>query len=352
MLADGQMHGPRIAHRLTRRESPTLLSLLIARKAENADQPLYTFLKDGETEGERLTVRDLDARARTIAALLQERGAMGQRALLLYPSGPAYLAALFGCIYAGVVAIPVAPPRDERHWPRLDAIATDAGTSLALTTLPLVDDVRGCFARSPRLNRLRPIVTDTAPRSLAAGWRKPFLRSDAPALIHYGARPARSPKGTVVTHADLLHSSDAVRRAFQLGTGSVSVTWLPGSHDMGLVDGLIQPLYAGFHAVVMSPDAFLRKPSRWLSAITRYRATHSGGPNFAYEYCVRRISAVERPSGATRSNGSLRRSARAGSSRRCSTPATAGRWRCPPSRAAEHPPRTRWRRSRRCTIAA
>jgi thioester reductase-like protein len=261
--------------------------------AEDPHRTLYTFLEDGRRENAALTLGALDERARAIAAFLQARGTLGERALLVYHSGPEFVAALFGCFYAGVVAVPVAPPRGTVAR-RFRAIAAETQATIVLTTLGQVDNLRTRLGTGPQGNGPRVFTTDTVPGGLAANW-SPFVpREEDPALIHFATRPGPAPAERIVSHRDLMHHSEAIRRVFRLNAQSVSVTWLPATHDMGLFDGMIQPIYAGFPAVVIPPQVFLNHPVRWLQAIARYRATHSGGPDFAYEQCVRRITPEER----------------------------------------------------------
>lgn len=264
----------------------SLVHLLLRRAQERPDAPLYRFLDHGEREGVTVTCGDLDRRARSVAAALQEAGCGGERVLLLFPPGAAFFAAFFGCLYAGAVAVPVYPPRpNDRRLERLDAVAGDCDARGVLTVAALRPRVEEWAAGATS-----PVVL--AADEVTAGpddWRPPELRLDTLALLQYTSGSTAAPRGVVVTHAHLLENSACIDAGFRHDADSVIVNWLPTFHDMGLVYGVVQPLYAGVPAVHMSPLAFLQRPARWLRAVSRYRGTHSGGPNFGYDLCLRKV---------------------------------------------------------------
>ncbi|HEY2740296.1 MAG TPA: AMP-binding protein, partial [Thermoanaerobaculia bacterium] len=268
----------------------TVAGLLRLRATESADREAYLFLADGEVEGERLTWGELDRRARAIASALRASLRPGDRALLLYPPGLDFVAAFFGCLYAGVVAVPAYPPRpNDRTLDRLRAVARDAEPSAALTTASIL----ALASRTPELAVARWIATDTLE---ALDTLDEDLPEDPEALafLQYTSGSTSTPKGVMVTHGNLMHNEAAISEAFRQDESSVVVGWLPLYHDMGLIGNVLQPLHAGSRAVLMAPAAFLQRPRRWLEAISRHHATTSGGPSFAYELCVRRIPPEQR----------------------------------------------------------
>jgi acyl-CoA synthetase (AMP-forming)/AMP-acid ligase II len=273
----------------------SLVEMGRARAESLGEQPLYTFLPDrpGEDQSD-LSFAGLDLRARAIGAALQRLGAGGQRALLLYPPGVEFVAAFFGCLYAGVVAVPAYPPRSARTLPRLLEIARDARPAVALTTTELKTAIGGLATQVPELSALRLVATNEVPLEQADAWSDPGASASTMAFLQYTSGSTAAPKGVMVTHGNLLHNEEMIRQAFGQTADSVIVGWLPLYHDMGLIGNVMQPLYLGARCVLMSPIGFLQSPKRWLAAITRYRATTSGGPNFAYDLCVRKISAVDR----------------------------------------------------------
>ncbi|HEY2292550.1 MAG TPA: amino acid adenylation domain-containing protein, partial [Thermoanaerobaculia bacterium] len=270
----------------------TLAGLLRARAAERPAQVAFTFLADGESEGGSLTYGELDRRAAGVAAALAASVPPGERALLLYPPGLDFIVAFFGCLYAGVVAVPAYPPRqNDRSQSRLRAIARDATPRAALTTAAILAgavEPRGLLAVAPELGGLRWIATD----ALSDGEAAPACEPDPESLafLQYTSGSTAAPKGVMVTHANLLHNERMIGAAFDMDESAVVVGWLPLYHDMGLIGNVLQPLHAGGQCVLMSPVAFLQRPLRWLEAISRYRGTVSGGPNFAYELCLRKAT--------------------------------------------------------------
>jgi amino acid adenylation domain-containing protein/non-ribosomal peptide synthase protein (TIGR01720 family) len=272
----------------------SLVELLQERAASAPEGVAYRFLGDGETGECRITYAELNRRARSIAAYLQEACARGERALLLYPPGLAYVEAFFGCLYAGVVAVPAYPPHLNRNALRLQAMSADAGATVALTTAALLTKIESVAAPLPALARVRRLATDIIEESWAAAYLEPELSAESLAYLQYTSGSTAEPKGVMVTHGNVLHNSASIHRGFAHSPDSRALTWLPHFHDMGLIDGIIQPLYGGFPAILMSPASFLRHPLRWLEAITRFQVTHTGGPNFAYDLCVRRVSAEQR----------------------------------------------------------
>jgi len=278
---------------------PTTLVDLLRRRAEcQADDRAYTFLVDGESEEVHLTYSELDRQARAIGAWLGSQDLKGQRALLLYPPGLDFIATFFGCLYAGVVAVPTYPPRMNRAPSRIQAIAADAGARVALTTDAVLERVRALIDQTSDLKGLRWLSTDGTVHGAEQGyerqWQRPQITGDTLAFLQYTSGSTGTPKGVMLSHSNLLHNSALIAYAFEHTRSASGVFWLPSYHDMGLVGGILQPLYLGRPNILMSPAAFLQKPFRWLQAISRYRGTTSGGPNFAFDLCVRKITPNQR----------------------------------------------------------
>ncbi|HBE17274.1 MAG TPA: AMP-dependent synthetase, partial [Cyanobacteria bacterium UBA11367] len=267
----------------------TLIDLLRTRSLHQPDKRGFIFLKDGETPSGELTYQDLDKQARAIAAKLQSLGATGQRALLLYPSGLEFIAAFFGCLYAGVVAVPAYPPRPNQKISRLEAIVEDCQAKFALTTTSLIDTIERKFAEDPGATPLQWLTTDNIDGDAAANWEKPNCDRDTLAFLQYTSGSTGTPKGVMITHGNLIYNFSLINQCFQDTPQTISVSWLPPYHDMGLIGCILQPIYLGIEIYLMSPVDFLQKPLRWLQAISRYQVTTSGGPNFAYDLCVRKI---------------------------------------------------------------
>jgi len=271
---------------------PTLVDLLRLRAERQPDDITYTFLLDGEEQEIPLSNWELDRQARAIAARLQDLNMAGERALLLYPSGLDFVAAFFGCLYAGVIAVPAYPPRMNRSLYRIQAIAADAQAKIALTTRSVIDRVN--LSETPDLQAMRWEATDELPGGVEDLWREPDVSPETLAFLQYTSGSTGTPKGVMVSHGNLLHNSALIAHAFEHTRSDTGVHWLPCYHDMGLIGGILQPLYVNRPAVLMPPVAFLQRPIRWLRAISKYRACTSGGPNFAYDLCVDKIKPEQR----------------------------------------------------------
>ncbi|HEU4408800.1 MAG TPA: condensation domain-containing protein [Polyangiaceae bacterium] len=277
--------------------APSTLDALVEARADEApDATAYTFLLDGETAEASLTYGELRGRARAVGGRLQAAGARGERVLLVLPPGLEYVAALLGCLHAGAVAVPAYPPdpaRLGRTLPRLEALVADAGARFALTLGGMRELAEGLGRSSGALAGLRWLAVDEADAGAEAAWRPAGAARGAPAVVQYTSGSTGAPRGVVLTHGNLLHNSEAIKRRFGHDGSSVGVIWLPPYHDMGLIGGILQPLYARFPVVLMSPLDFLARPMRWLRAVGRYRATTSGGPNFAYDLCARKATPAD-----------------------------------------------------------
>jgi amino acid adenylation domain-containing protein len=268
----------------------TSVDLLHYRAVQQPDRTAFTFLLDGEIESDRLTYGELDRIARAIAAQLQALSLSGERALLLYPPGLDYLAAFFGCLYAGVVAVPAYPPRSPRNTPRIKAIWADARAAIALTTTATLPKVQSLLATNTDLGDIEWLTTDNLAKGLEESWQEPFININTLAFLQYTSGSTGTPKGVMLSHGNLLHNAAMTYQFMEHSSSSKFVSWLPTYHDMGLIGGILQPLYGGFPCILMPPAAFLQRPYRWLQAISQYKGTTSGAPNFAYELCIQKIT--------------------------------------------------------------
>ena len=260
--------------------------LLWQRADQTTDQVGYTFLS--EPKGE-LTYGALHARAAAIAARLRSAAAPGDRAVLLLPPGPDFVAAFFGCLYGGIIAVPAYPPLNDRQMPRLISIIANSQPTLVLTQAVLAGPVRENLLRhqaDPALTILA-VDDDGGPPPLRV---PPPARPGDAAFLQYTSGSVGEPKGVVVSHANLLANSEAIKVLFGHDAHSSGVIWLPPYHDMGLIGGILQPLYTGFPVALMSPLDFLARPVSWLEAISAHHATTSGGPNFAFDLCTAKIT--------------------------------------------------------------
>lgn len=268
----------------------SLVDLLRYRAAYQPHHQGITFLVDGEEETLHLTYAELDAKAREIATALQSACQPGDRALLVYQPGLEYVAAFFGCLYAGVTAVPIYPPRPNRSLIRLQSVATNSQAIFALTTSQILSKLERQLIDAAELKALKWLATDsfniTEPRQ---DWQEIHPQGQDLAFLQYTSGSTATPKGVMITHHNLLKNLALIHQCFEHSSQSLAVIWLPPYHDMGLIGGILQPLYGGFPVVLMSPFMFFQSPIRWLQAISRYQGTTSGGPNFAYDLCFRKV---------------------------------------------------------------
>ncbi|WP_143665328.1 non-ribosomal peptide synthetase [Streptomyces sp. CS227] len=268
------------------------IDLLADTAARVPDRVAFRHLADGETPAGELTYAQLDTGARAVAARLQALGLRGREVVLLYPSGLDYVTAFFGCLYAGAVAVPAYPPtRQPRSLARIVGIVADCGAGTVLTTTAFAAKLG---SRMPAAAALRVVTTDDVPLDGVEPWSRPVADADTLAFIQYTSGSTSNPRGVLLTHGNLLSNAAVTQRLFRTGEDTRIVSWLPMYHDMGLIGSVLGTVHSGGSCVLMSPSAFAQRPGRWLEAISRFGATASGAPNFAYDLCVDRIGPEER----------------------------------------------------------
>lgn len=276
----------------------TLVSVLQRHAAAQPDRLAYVFVPDGHGAETSITFGQLDRWARMFARRLLQNARTGDRAALLYRPGLDFIAAFLGCLYAKVIAVPMYLPVHARHMGKPMTVLEDAQIRLALTTEGDLAQMRALFesAEGAQAGR-RPLTWITSDCDLAASAGDDFRPSVDPqdlAFLQYTSGSTGAPKGVMVTHANLINNERMVEEAFGHSSRTVFAGWLPLFHDMGLIGNVLQPLYLGVACHLISPVAFQQKPVRWLQLISRYRATTSGAPNFAYDLCARRVTQEQR----------------------------------------------------------
>ena len=272
----------------------SLDELLRLRSAAHGDRTAYTFLGDGEQITEQCSYRELDARARRIAGWLTQQGYTGHPVLLVFPEGIDYVAAFFGCLYAGAIATPTSPPRRNRRQARIEAVVADSGARCVLTNSAALERAEPIIAASPALSSLPWQAVDAIDANADASWTEQPRDSNQPAFLQYTSGSTGTPKGVVVTHNNLIENQRLITRAFGQDESVVLVGWLPIYHDMGLIGNVLHPMYLGGQLVFMPPVAFLQKPIRWLQMISDFGGTLAGGPDFAFDLCARETTPEER----------------------------------------------------------
>lgn len=275
----------------------TLVDLLRWRATRQESSLGYRFLLDGESKEACLTYGELDRRARSIGALLQSLTTAGERVLLVYPPGLEFISAYFGSLYAGTIAIVVQPPHPARlgkFRSRVSGIAKDAAPSIALTTSAILKQLSESLSDTSGLGVPQWRDTDTDATGMERNWRDPGMMAPDLAFLQYTSGSTTSPRGVKVSHGNLMHNLRAIHERFWQPSDRGSVSWLPPYHDMGLIGGVLAPLHWGSPVTLMAPVAFIQRPCRWLEAISRFKGLVSGGPNFAYDLCVRKVTPEQR----------------------------------------------------------
>ena len=278
----------------------TIVNVLIDRSANQSDRTAYTFLADGENESGSCTYQELDLQARAIAVEILTKVSPGDRALLVYPytAGLEFIAAFMGCLYAGVVAVTDYPRQHIKSLSQYQDRIVDCQAGIALTTSEFADRVKGQLLSNPgmalKLKALPWIATDAVDLKQAEKWQAPQIDSETLAFLQYTSGSTGQPKGVMVTHGNVIHNSEVIYKSFGHHPQTKVLMWLPMFHDMGLIGGVMQPLFAGLPAVLMSPIALAQKPFLWLQALSKYKITTSGGPNFAYDLLCQKVTDEQR----------------------------------------------------------
>jgi acyl-CoA synthetase (AMP-forming)/AMP-acid ligase II len=268
------------------------ISDVLRRRAElTPHRRVFLFLERGERERASYTFAELDRKAMAIGSRLAALGARGKRVLLPHPPGLEFVASFFGCLYAGAIAVPgCSTLLAARHRDRLRFIVEDAEVEFILAACTeALTSFHESLTNEEWASRLSLLAADEVPETEVVGCSLTGCAPDDMAYIQYTSGSTCSPKGVVISHRNVMCNQQMIQSAFRTSESSVVVSWLPHFHDMGLVGVLQQAVYAGMSVVLMAPLDFIRRPVQWLRAISTYRASISGAPNFAYDLCVERV---------------------------------------------------------------
>jgi acyl transferase domain-containing protein/acyl-CoA synthetase (AMP-forming)/AMP-acid ligase II/acyl carrier protein/NAD(P)-dependent dehydrogenase (short-subunit alcohol dehydrogenase family)/SAM-dependent methyltransferase len=277
-------------------QAETLYDVLKFRAETQPDDPAYIFLNNGEEETPPLTYKQLHDSSIAFAAKLQSRNMTGERALLIFESGYEYIISFFGCIYAGVISVPLHPPGKNKSMSRISAISLDSDAKLILSTRELREELKNECKNDDVLKKLDWLCIDDPADESSPQWQEPMLTGDSITYLQYTSGSTGIPKGVIVSHENLVTNLTIIDKSHPHDENSAMVTWLPIHHDMGLIYGMLLPFFCGYPCYYMTPQAFVQKPYRWLHAISKYKGTHNAAPNFAFELCVNKVTAEEKKS--------------------------------------------------------
>jgi acyl-CoA synthetase (AMP-forming)/AMP-acid ligase II len=271
----------------------TFTDLVRARCAESAGDDVHIQLRDTDhgPAAERLTYGDLDRAARRVAGALRAHGVEGRPVLLMYPGSLEFLKAFTGCLYSGAVAVPAPLPEGHARGRlgRSSAMLRDCGAKVVLTDRASAPDVALWLATEGHGDDVVCVASDALPDGDDA-WQAPATGPDDLAFLQYTSGSVSEPRGVMVTHRNLMANQAALQRVLDTTRADRFGGWLPLYHDMGLIAHLLHPLWLGSASVMMSPTAFIKRPVRWLEAVDEHRVTIGGGPNFAYDLALRRVT--------------------------------------------------------------
>ncbi|MCP3922177.1 MAG: aminotransferase class I/II-fold pyridoxal phosphate-dependent enzyme [Desulfobacterales bacterium] len=283
-------------YHLTSQKTSTLVDLLNKQSHLYKNKAAYHFTswsEDGTERDIQLSYAELESKAKAIAGRLIALKATGKRALLLYNPGLEYISALFGCFYAGVIAVPAYPPLTSRLFNRFKGVVTDSNIELFLTVKSMEDPIKSVFQEGDWGSYKSEQTWLTTDDNLEM-WKEHYqpleIEGQTVAMLQYTSGSTSDPKGVVLTHENLIHNMEILHKCFETTNESVLVSWLPFYHDMGLIGTIFGSLYCGGEIYLFSPMDFLQNPFRWLNLISKTKATISASPNFGYDLCVKRIS--------------------------------------------------------------
>ncbi|BCA94226.1 fatty acyl-AMP ligase [Legionella antarctica] len=268
---------------------PSLVDVVQLRALESPQKVCCLFVNK-ESEN-KMTYAQLDQYARATAAQLKAQGVQtGDRVLLLFSPGLPLIQAFFGCLYAGCIAVPIYPPAQEKLLEKAHRIIANSKPVIAFMSAEHVlkfatNDKLG----SPYFNDLPCLAIETIELAMSVLWQSANISKNDVAFLQYTSGSTMHPKGVMISHHNLMDNMDKIYNAYAMNEETIIFSWLPPHHDMGLIGCILTPIYAGIPTVMMSPFSFLQNPLSWLQNISKYKATISGSPNFAYDYCVKRI---------------------------------------------------------------
>ncbi|MCF8234544.1 MAG: AMP-binding protein [Bacteroidales bacterium] len=272
----------------------TLVDIFKKHVVDTGDKTAFIFLQNGSDEKESITYRELDQKAAAIAAELLQKHQPGEGCLLLLPEGIDFIAGFMGCLYAGLIAIPAHALRRNRNNNRFFTLLENSEAKAVLTNKTTSADLKRHFGENQQIQKLDHTIIENVDPVKAKQWTMPDMEPSDIAFLQYTSGSTGKPNGTMVSHANLVANLEIIKQSFGHDENLVGVNWLPPFHDMGLIGALLQPLYTGGMNVIIPPNTFLRDPGCWLKAITKYKGSTAGGPNFALDYCVEKISEEEK----------------------------------------------------------
>ena len=267
----------------------TIYDFLASNAISKSDDIAFTYIEDNG-EKSQISFNDLHLRAQSIAQYLTAEFKAGSRVVLLFPPGLEYIQAFLGCLYAGVVAVPLYPPQSKKHAGRVVTVIEDCQACLILTNKVLKDQLAAALSPLPVMGFDELLLTDSGNEKVSATVNQELLpTAQQIAFLQYTSGSTGTPKGVVVSHGNIIANLKILQQATDCSEKDVFCNWLPLFHDLGLVNTLLLPIFLGAHSVLMSPVRFIKNPLTWFTAITEFKGSICGAPNFAFDHCLKRI---------------------------------------------------------------
>lgn len=276
-----------------------LTDLLDIRSREYPNFPIYTYLQDGEQACEPVSFSVLHEHSRAVAAFLQDNSQLQDRVMLLFPAGVEFVEAFMGCLLSKRIAVPLPPPRlsrIEQTLEKMQAIAASAAPKVVLTTEEIANKAAEFFDQIPSLRDYLWVPVCKAKSNPAEKYQKQVVHAEDIAYLQYTSGSTSLPKGVILTHENLMNNMLYFDLSGIHFKDSKLLTWLPAFHDLGLIYGLLMPLLTVTETFLMPNAAFIQRPSRWLEAISRYKITHTMGPNFSFDFSMRSVTEEQKKS--------------------------------------------------------
>ena len=270
-------------------EVATIVNTLRHRSVIHPEKRAFTFLANGEDEEGSLTYGELDRGARNIAIKLNRLGLKGKNVLMFYPPGLDFIIAFFGCLYSGTIPATAYPPRKNRSVHRIHLIAEDCRAEAILTTDFISQSLERNFSDDPLLSKIVWHTTDTWSINDTSATYNDEPQFEELAFLQYTSGSTGTPKGVMVSHRNIMYNLRSLQMIFMITPDDVAVHWVPQFHDLGLIFGILETVFSGSHTILIPPFIFIAHPFFLLQAITKYRATVSGQPDFAFNHCVDKI---------------------------------------------------------------
>lgn len=293
----------------------TLVDVLDVYALKKPEAVAFKFIDDAGTCVDSITYKDLSLRAKTIATSLIKNGLKtNDKVILIYAPGLELIATFFGCMYAGIISIPIYPPTNRYLVKKLQNIIDDTSPNLILTStdiqkklralrwikfankIPILKNLIGIYFKKYLdligwdFNSVATYTTDNIATKITDNWKLPIINAENLVYLQYTSGSSGIPKGVMNQHSNLLNNINVIIKAAEVTSNDIAVSWLPPYHDMGLIGAILGSIFSGITTILMSPLSFIRKPHLWLKVISEYKATLSVAPNFAFEYCTKKIN--------------------------------------------------------------